>query len=241
MSRHLVAVAFAAIVGCDSPAAPTPVASVELSQSTLTIGPSQSGMLTAVARDASGRILVGREVSWTTEDATVATVSAGNVLAIGYGATTVIASVEGTTAEATVTVTATQAAHLAGWWRMHSFDDKTIPAAYWYEEDTPLGDGTFADVEIRLDSARMQMRDDGVYPYRQYCFSELHDAVVQFRYCWGDHGRFTLPQPGTLSLVSEYIQNLTTAGTVTTVGNLALVEQIVTQETPRATVWHRAP
>lgn len=92
-------------------------------------------------------------------------------------------------------------------------------------------------MDIRLDSAKLALRDDGVYTFRQYCFTELHDAVPRFRYCWGDHGRFFLGDPpGRISFVSEYIQNLSASGTVTSTG-LALTEPLWISEEPRATVW----
>lgn len=240
MRPLLVLAAAGALLGCGDPASPTLAASIELSPEALAIGPTQSATLVAVVRGADGQLLTDRQVAWTSDDAAVATVTAGQVLAVSYGEATITASVDGKSAEAAITVTATLPAHLVGWWRMQSFDGKTVPATYWSEDDAPIDTlGNVADVVIRLDSARMEMRADGTYPYRQYCFSELHDGVLQFRYCWGDFGRFTLPQPGALSLVSEYIQNLTASGSVTVGGDLALLEPLVTQEPPRATVWRR--
>jgi hypothetical protein len=228
------------LVACDPTASRGPVAAVELSHSTMTLGPAERATITAVVRAANGDIL-DRRVSWSSDDPAVATVAAdGQVLAIGFGTTTIVASVEGQRAETGVTVTATQPAHLAGWWRMQSFDGKTLPASYWYEADSPIDDdGNTADVDIRLDSARLQMGTDGRYPFRQYCFTELHDAVARFQYCWGDHGVFSVPQPGVLSMWSEYIENLSAAGSVTTSGQLSLTEPLWLSETPRATIWAR--
>ncbi len=215
------------------------VGAIELSQSSVVIGPAESATLSAVVRGVNGEVLTDRQVTWTSGHDLVATVTGGQVLGVAFGATTVTATVEGKSAQAAVSVTATQPSHVAGSWRMQSFDDKTLPATYWSEEDSPLPDGTLVDVEIRLDSAKMTMRSDGVYPFRQYCFSELHDTVVRLRYCWGDHGGFVLTSPGILSLWSEYIQNLAASGTVTNTGALALTEPLWISEPRRATIWNR--
>jgi hypothetical protein len=104
----------------------------------------------------------------------------------------------------------------------------------------PVGDHIVARLEIRLDSAKKVMANDAKYQ-RQYCFSELHDDVLMFRYCWGDHGTFALGSnvPVPLTLTSEYIENLVTVGTVRVDGRLALTEELSLDDPPRATVWTR--
>jgi hypothetical protein len=230
-----------AAAACSDPAGPEPVAAVEISEQSLALGPSESRPLTVTVRGVNGSVLAGRDVSWGTSDHLVATVTAqGAVTAHAFGVATIVATVEGKTAQAVVTVTATQPAHLAGLWRMRSFDGKTLPAAYAVFYDEVVGDRVVEVVEIRLDSARVQLRDDGLYPFRQYCFTELHDLVPMFKYCWGDHGRFVLGNPpGRIVFTSEYIQNLSAAGTVTTAGEVALTEPLWVSETPRSTIWRR--
>ena len=221
---------------------PAPVASVELSESSLTLTPGQTHRLTAIARAANGTILTGRTITWRTSDATVTAVGTdGHVTASGLGTARVIAEVEGRIAEAAVAVIPGQAADLAGWWRLVSFDGQTLPAAYAVFLDEPVGDRIIGRVEIRLDSAVKIMRADGLYQ-RQYCFTELHDDVTVLRYCWGDHGRFTVSvveRRSRLTLVSEYIQNLDADGEARADGTLSLTEPLWVGESPRQTVWSR--
>jgi hypothetical protein len=128
--------------------------------------------------------------------------------------------------------------NLAGDWRMQSFDGLVLPAAYAEFFDEPLGDGIIDHVEIRLDSAVKQMQGDSIYR-RRYFFSELHDGTIVFRYFWGDHGKFSLSgtPPAAITLTSEYIQNLTSAGNASANGSIQLTEELWVGEEPRHTVW----
>lgn len=231
-------------VACSDAGAPEPlvVDHVELSASSVRLPPNGSTTLTAVPRTASGSVVPGRTVTWTSSDDAIATVAAGQINGIAFGVVTVTATVDGKSADASVAVVPTEAAHLAAAWRMESFDGKTLPAAYALFYDEPVGDRIIGVVEIRLDSARKLMAADRTYQ-RGYCFTELHDDVPMFRYCWGDHGLFTLGAdvPVSLTLTSEYIQNLTTPGHVTTDGRLALNEELWIGEARHATIWARSP
>lgn len=237
---NLIAIALAGAVACRDTSGPDgAVAMVDLSPSELVLGTNESATLTAVARNANGEVLPGRAVAWDSSDDLVATVAnTGIVTGLAFGDVTITATIDGKSAEATITVTATQPAHLAGAWRMQSFDGKTVPATYAFFPDEPV-EGDIVDVNIRLDSAKMTLRNDGIYPFRQYCFTELHDDVPRYKYCWGDHGRFFLGNPaGRIALVSEYIQNLSASGNVTKDG-LGLTEPLWISEAPRSTLWSR--
>ena len=61
-------------------------------------------MLTAVASDSSGSVLVDREVVWRSADPGVATVAAGKVTGVGVGTTEITATSERATATAVITV-----------------------------------------------------------------------------------------------------------------------------------------
>ncbi|HEY3011153.1 MAG TPA: Ig-like domain-containing protein [Gemmatimonadales bacterium] len=90
-----------------SNAPPAPVASVTIIPSTLPLTVGETQQLTAVLRNAAGTELTGRTVTWTTSDATVATVStSGLVSALSTGSATIEASSEGQTGTAAVTVAA---------------------------------------------------------------------------------------------------------------------------------------
>ena len=104
----------AALAACatDSSAPPTPVETVEV------VVPAPFAVGTAVQlqitlRDASGAVLSGRTVLWTTSDSTVATVSAtGVVNGVGLGFAIITASSEGKSGSVTVTIVAGPAAVL---------------------------------------------------------------------------------------------------------------------------------
>jgi len=93
--------------------APLPVASVTVAPSapSLVVGGTQQ--LTATTLDANGATLTGRTITWTTSDATKATVSStGLVTAAAVGTATITATSEGKLGTAAVTVTAGAATKL---------------------------------------------------------------------------------------------------------------------------------
>ena len=84
-----------------------PVATVTVAPTSVTLAVGETQQFTATAKDANGNVLTGRTVSWSTENSTMASVSAGGLLtANAAGNTAVIATVEGIAAKAAVTVTA---------------------------------------------------------------------------------------------------------------------------------------
>lgn len=85
---------------------PVPVSRVTLSASTLGVEIGERAVLTASARDATGREVTDRPATWSSDDATIAAVdSAGGITGKRLGATTVRVEIEGLSAEAEVTVT----------------------------------------------------------------------------------------------------------------------------------------
>lgn len=84
-----------------------PVATVVLTPPFDTLNAGGSVQLNAVARDAGGAALAGRTVTWNSADTRIATVtSAGLVVAIAPGTTTITATSEGRSATATIVVLA---------------------------------------------------------------------------------------------------------------------------------------
>ena len=93
--------------GTTDPPPPSPVATVTVSPSALTLIAGQSQQLTPTTRDQAGTQLVGRSVTWSTSATAVATVSAdGMVAAVAAGSATITATSEGKSGSATVSVTA---------------------------------------------------------------------------------------------------------------------------------------
>lgn len=81
------------------------VASVAVTPSPSSVQVGRTVDLTATARDAAGGQLLGRTVTWTSSDQSVATVSStGRVTALRAGTATISATVDGVTGRATVTV-----------------------------------------------------------------------------------------------------------------------------------------
>lgn len=90
-----------------SVAAPPPavVASVTVTFNSPTLTVGQSTQATAVARDASGNIVTGRTVTWASDDALFASVSAtGLVTALASGTAAIVARIDGVPGFATVTI-----------------------------------------------------------------------------------------------------------------------------------------
>ena len=84
-----------------------PVASVTVSPATTSVPIGQTSQLTAELRDASGNILTGRVVSWSSSQSAVAAVNgAGVVTGVSAGTATITATSEGQVGTATVTVVA---------------------------------------------------------------------------------------------------------------------------------------
>lgn len=86
---------------------PTPVGSVVVAPASSTVQVGQSVQLSATVRDASGNVLNGRTVSWSSSDTRVALVSgSGVVTGVVPGQATITATAEGKSGSAAVTVQA---------------------------------------------------------------------------------------------------------------------------------------
>lgn len=85
---------------------PVPVATVTVSPSSATISYATATTFTATLKDAAGNTLTGRATTWTTADASIASVNqSGVVFGQGAGTTTITATSEGKSGSATITVT----------------------------------------------------------------------------------------------------------------------------------------
>ncbi len=87
-----------------------PVASVEVTPAAANVGVGGTVQLTAVAKDAAGSILSGRPMSWSSSSVQIATVAAGLVTGVAAGTAYIVASTEGKSDTATITVTFTPVA-----------------------------------------------------------------------------------------------------------------------------------
>jgi uncharacterized protein YjdB len=94
-----------AFVITDNTPPPAPVASVTVTPASADVVVGTSIQLTATARDAAGNSLSGREVTWTSSDTGVATVSAsGLVTGVAAGSGTITATSEGRSGSTVTTV-----------------------------------------------------------------------------------------------------------------------------------------
>jgi uncharacterized protein YjdB len=86
---------------------PVPVASVTVSPATPSVQAGATVQLSAVTKDASGNVLTGRPITWTSSNTSVATISgSGLVTAIIAGSATITATSGTVTGTAALTVTA---------------------------------------------------------------------------------------------------------------------------------------
>jgi uncharacterized protein YjdB len=93
----------AAVTVSSAPA--VPVASVSVTPTTASITVGHTTQLSATTLDSTGATLTGRSVTWTSSDASIATVSStGLVTGVGAGTATVSATSEGQVGASTVTV-----------------------------------------------------------------------------------------------------------------------------------------
>jgi hypothetical protein len=105
-SRRIAFAAALALLACgDGSTGPKPVASIDVSPDAVTLSAGQTTSLAGVARDAGGVALPDREITWTSGNPTLATVSlAGAVTGLAEGSTDIEASAEGVRGFATVTI-----------------------------------------------------------------------------------------------------------------------------------------
>src|SRR6266571_1395489 len=94
---------------------PVPVTTVTVSASSASVSVGSTQQLSAVVKDASGNVLTGRTVTWTSNDAAVALVSwSGLVTGLALGSATMTATSEGKSGTATLTVVSPGAAPQPG-------------------------------------------------------------------------------------------------------------------------------
>ncbi|MBW3571002.1 MAG: Ig-like domain-containing protein [Gemmatimonadetes bacterium] len=110
-SAILSIAAFAGLGACDSGSTatqPDPVATVVIAADTSFVLINTTAQLQASARGASGKVLTGVTIAWSSADTSIATVSSdGTVTARSYGKTTVTATADGVSDVAVVWVTGT--------------------------------------------------------------------------------------------------------------------------------------
>ncbi|HEV2670990.1 MAG TPA: Ig-like domain-containing protein, partial [Gemmatimonadales bacterium] len=93
--------AIVTVAGCN-----VSVASVSVSPASATVSVNQSVHLTATPKDANGNALIGRAITWSSSNTSVAVADVnGNVTGLATGSATITATSEGQSGTATITVT----------------------------------------------------------------------------------------------------------------------------------------
>lgn len=82
--RPLFLTLLAAAVGCSEPTAPVAVASLTLSAANLRLASGGEATLTATTLSSKNKVLLDRVVTWSTSDASIATVNAAGKVTAGY-------------------------------------------------------------------------------------------------------------------------------------------------------------
>ena len=100
--------------GGTTPPPPPTVASVGVSLASTSLAVGQSTTATATARDAAGATIGGKTPSWSSSSAAVASVDGnGTVTAVAAGSAEIVATIDGRTGQATLTVTPPPVASVA--------------------------------------------------------------------------------------------------------------------------------
>ena len=117
-----------------------PVASVAVALASNTLNPGQTTQATATTRDASGNVLAGRAIAWSTNNASVATVSsAGLVTAVANGSALIVATSEGKTGSAPLTVQSTPPPPPPGTLLFEEdFENANLASRGWYDNTSVL-------------------------------------------------------------------------------------------------------
>lgn len=178
-----------------------PVATVEVSPPTANLLVAGTVQLSATAKDEAGAVLAGRAATWTTSDPTVATVNpTGRVTGLAAGSATIVATIEGKTGSAAVTVTQQAVATV---------------------EVTPSPANVAVQQTIQL-TATLKASDGTELTGRPVAWSSSNEAVATVN----NNGRVTGVTPGTATVTAQSEgKSGTTALTVTqTLDPVATVE-----------------
>ncbi len=106
VARCAIWLALVGLVACgnDEPTGPVAVASVEVTPNPASVPLGETVLLSATPKDQAGNTLSGRTITWTSANASIATVDVGTVRGVAEGTTTVSAVSEGTVGSVAVTV-----------------------------------------------------------------------------------------------------------------------------------------
>jgi alpha-tubulin suppressor-like RCC1 family protein/uncharacterized protein YjdB len=165
-----------------------PVASVEVSPATGSVGIGDNVQLAATLKDAGGNVITGRPVVWESSNPLRATVSAtGLVRGLSQGAVTITASAEGQSGDANLGVTLRFSSLSAG----VDFTCGVTPVGTAYcwgrNEGGSLGNGSGQNQTIPAEvSLPLGVRFDSVSAGQDHACGLTSDGSL---YCWGSNAK----------------------------------------------------
>lgn len=169
---------------------PLPVASVTVTPASVMLVVNGATQLSATLRDANGKVLAGRAVSWTTDNAAVATVDPdGVVTGVGNGSAAVIATSEGVTDTSAIAVTSiTFVSIRAG--LNHSCGVTTTGAAYCWGDNVSgqLGTSTSTLCQVVYPCSATPVAVSGGLRFSAVSPGGWHTCALTISgaaYCWG--------------------------------------------------------
>lgn len=204
------------------------VASVQIEPDSVVLQVGGIRKIRALARAADGSVLSDRHVVWSGGDPAVASLDVdGNVIARGVGTTWVVATIEGRTSRAKVTVRPATELHL------RSAAGSTLPAEV-YAGSYTLPDGAVRQVRGTVTDGFLWLTDDGRYRISVMRVT-YEDGVQKGSNAFYDHGTYTRSATGELAFQSDFMVNRFT-GRETGTG-LSLLQNVYMDAAPVRFIW----
>ena len=164
---------------------PVSVASVTVQPSSAVLSVGETRQFSATSRDANGANLTGRVVTWSVTDASVVTVSnTGFATALAPGSVTIVATSEGRTGSASVTVPLVLTSVAVGVFHSCGLTANGFAYCWGFNQQGQLGDGTRGVDRFR------PVRVAGGLTFKSLTAGFGHTCGVttgDLAYCWGEN------------------------------------------------------
>jgi len=210
---------------------PVPVASLSVTPDSVTLVVKAKTRFTTTLRDATGRLVSGRRILWTSDNLAIATVdSNGSVTAVGTGSVAIVATIDGVadTAKIGVQTITFASVRAAGGFTCGLTTDQS--AYCWGNADVGLGRGNLSqwaqDCIQKIDSAgyRCEPVPQPVVGGLKFSYIEpgwrtCGITAAHVAYCWGynpyGNDQFPMPEPSGLPFTQISAGNQFSCGVTT--------------------------